>query len=133
MIQEAIPFLMFQGEAGPALEFYATALERFELLNIEHWGPGEAAPEGQVKSADFAVAGQRFRCFDSPPVHAFDFTPSFSIFLECDRQEDVDQLAATLGAGGKTMMPPDDYGFSPRFAWVSDRFKVSWQINFVEG
>jgi predicted 3-demethylubiquinone-9 3-methyltransferase (glyoxalase superfamily) len=133
MIQNAIPFLMFQGDAGPALEFYATAVDRFELFTIEHWGPGESGTEGQVKAAEFAVAGQRFRCFDSPPVHAFDFTPSFSIFLECDRQEDVDKLAAALGAGGTTMMPPDDYGFSPRFAWVSDRFRVSWQINFVEG
>ncbi|WP_292274241.1 VOC family protein, partial [Mesorhizobium sp.] len=23
----------------------------------------------------------------------------------------------------------DDYGFSRRFAWLNDRFGVSWQIN----
>ena len=37
--------------------------------------------------------------------------------------------AATLTEGGDTMMPPDGYGFSRRFAWVSDRFGVSWQLN----
>lgn len=29
-------------------------------------------------------------------------------------------------------MPPDNYGFSRRFGWCSDRFGVSWQLNFPE-
>ncbi|CAM5407966.1 hypothetical protein MAUB1S_06937 [Mycolicibacterium aubagnense] len=27
------------------------------------------------------------------------------------------------------LMPLDNYGFSRRFAWLNDRFGVSWQIN----
>ena len=26
-------------------------------------------------------------------------------------------------------MPPDDYGFSTRFAWLNDPHGVSWQVN----
>jgi len=29
------------------------------------------------------------------------------------------------------LVPPDDYGFSERFAWVNERFGVSWQFNLV--
>ncbi|EAQ36185.1 hypothetical protein NB311A_01734 [Nitrobacter sp. Nb-311A] len=34
-----------------------------------------------------------------------------------------------LSADGKSLMPLDDYGFSRRFAWVADRFGVSWQLD----
>ncbi|MEL6662392.1 MAG: VOC family protein, partial [Pseudomonadota bacterium] len=27
------------------------------------------------------------------------------------------------------LMPMDNYGFSQRFAWVNDKFGVSWQLN----
>ena len=30
---------------------------------------------------------------------------------------------------GAVMMPLDNYGFSKQFAWVSDRYGVSWQLN----
>lgn len=36
---------------------------------------------------------------------------------------------ALLAGGGRDCMPPDDYGFSRRFAWVGDRFGVTWQLN----
>lgn len=29
------------------------------------------------------------------------------------------------------LMPPDDYGFSRKFAWLNDRFGLSWQLNLA--
>lgn len=123
MITAAAPFLMFQGRCEEALTFYADAIPGARIAALDR------KPDGTVAMARLSIAGLEIMANDSPPVHAFDFTPSSSTFLTVDAPEDVDTLAAALGDGGKALMPPDDYGFSRRFGWVQDRFGVSWQIN----
>ena len=123
MITAAAPFLMFQGRCEEALTFYADAIPGARIAALDR------KPDGTVAMARLSIAGLEIMANDSPPVHAFDFTPSSSTFLTVDAPEDVDTLAAALGDGGKALMPPDDYGFSRRFGWVQDRFGVSWQMN----
>jgi predicted 3-demethylubiquinone-9 3-methyltransferase (glyoxalase superfamily) len=123
------PFLMFQGEAEAAVNFYTSLVDDARLIHLERFSPGEAGREGTVKAAEFCLCGQTFRCFDSPPVHDFGFTPSISLFVDCTSIAEVDALFGRLSEDGKVLMPPDDYGFSPRFAWVDDRFGVSWQLS----
>jgi predicted 3-demethylubiquinone-9 3-methyltransferase (glyoxalase superfamily) len=88
-------------------------------------------PPTAVKAAIFTVAGQRIRAFDSPPVHACTYTPSISFFVECADEDEIRTLAAKLADGGGVMMPLNSYGFSTLFAWVADRFGVSWQLNLA--
>lgn len=68
---------------------------------------------------------------DSWVKHAFSFTPAVSLFVECESESEIDRLNAALGEGGSSLMPIDNYGFSRRFAWVNDRFGVSWQLNLA--
>jgi uncharacterized glyoxalase superfamily protein PhnB len=42
---------------------------------------------------------------------------------------DFDGLVGRLSEGGTMLMPPDNYGFSRKFAWFNDQFGVSWQVN----
>ncbi|MEQ9507877.1 MAG: VOC family protein [Alloalcanivorax xenomutans] len=49
--------------------------------------------------------------------------------MDCDSEEELTSLYNRLSEQGEVMMPLDDYGFSTRFAWVADRFGVSWQLN----
>lgn len=128
-IRSVHPFLMFQGEAQAALDFYASVFAEARIDEVEHWRSGEQGPEGAFKRALLTVADQAIICFDSPVKHAFTFTPSFSLFVETGCEDEVRRLADVLGEGGGTLMPAGDYGFSRLFAWVNDRFGVSWQIN----
>ncbi len=64
--------------------------------------------------------------------HDFTFTPSISLFVKCDSEEELETLYEKLSEGGEVAMPLDDYGFSTKFGWVQDRFGVSWQLNFGE-
>ncbi len=127
------PFLMFTGQAEEAMQFYTSVFPDSEIESIEHNPPGEPGAEPTVMLATFRLGAQRFRCIDSPPVHDFGFTPSFSIFVDFESADDLDAAFAKLSDGGQVMMPLDAYPFSTRFAWCSDRFGVSWQLNLVEG
>ncbi len=131
MPESCIPFLMFTGEAGEALDFYIATFEGAAIETIERYGEGEQMPPGAIKTALFTVAGQRIRAFDSPPVHDFSFTPSFSFFVECASEGELRDLSAKLADGGAALMPVDNYGFSTLYAWVTDRFGVSWQLNLA--
>lgn len=123
------PFLMFTGRAEEALNFYISLFEDSHVISMRKYGPGEAGAEGTVMKAEFSLAGETILCIDSPPVHNFTFTPSMSLFVTCTSEAQLDKLFAELSAGGGVMMPLGNYGFSRKFAWVSDRFGVSWQIN----
>ena len=115
--------LMFEGgRAEEAMGFY---LDVFGDGEIERQEPG---PDGTVLHAVFRVGDQWLRAMDSPVAHGFTFTPATSLFVECDSPERVDELAGRLVEGGSSLMPLAAYPFSPRFAWVNDRFGVSWQL-----
>ena len=129
MAKSVTPFLMFEGAAEAAANLYVSLFRDSSIERIERYGPGEDGAEGSVKQCHFTVAGLPLRCFDSPIKHPFSFTPSVSLFVDCESEAELDAAFAKLAAGGTVMMPRGNYGFSSKFAWVGDRFGVSWQLN----
>lgn len=126
----ATPFLLFQGgKAEEAMRFYVDTLPNSRIIEIDRYAAGEVGPEGTVELGHFEVNGLPVRSTDSPIPHEFDFTPSFSFFIDLESAAELDRLAEALQEDGEVMMPPNDYGFSERFAWVEDRYGVSWQLN----
>ena len=124
------PFLMFQeGKASAAIDYYLAAFPDAQVEGLERFGAGEQGSEGTVKAATLVIAGQRLRIFDSPVKHAFDFTPAISFFVDFTSEDDLRAIADRLADGGASLMPLGNYGFSQLFAWVNDRFGVSWQLN----
>ena len=123
-------FLMFTGRCEEAVNFYVS-LFGGKVDAMERYGKGEPGPEGTVKRTNFTLAGRTYMAIDSPAVHAFDFTPSMSLFVECASEAELDRLFTALNDGGKQLMPPGNYGFSRKFAWLNDRFGVSWQLNLA--
>lgn len=123
------PFLMFEGKAEEAMTFYTSLFPDSKILDIRRYGPGEAGAEGSIYQASFQIGEQTIACIDSPVKHGFSFTPSFSLFVDCDSEEDLRRYVTALVDGGSTLMPLANYGFSRQFAWITDRFGVSWQFN----
>ena len=129
MAHAITPFLMFQGKAEAAMQFYVSLFKDADITQIDRYGANEQGPEGSVRLAGFRLGKQPFFCIDSPVKHAFDFTPSQSTFVDCEDEAELQRLFEQLSAEGEILMPLDDYGFSKKFGWVNDRFGVSWQLN----
>ncbi len=125
------PFLMFEGKAEEAMNFYVSLIPGSEIVDIVRYGPGGPGAEGSVMKATFSVGGQTVMCIDSGVKHDFTFTPAFSLFIDCDSEAELERLFAALSQGGATLMPLGNYGFSRKFAWVNDRYGVSWQLNLA--
>lgn len=124
------PFLMFQdGKAEEAMNYYTSIIKDSEITSIVRYGANESGDEGTVMQATFSLKGQDFMCIDSNLKHQFTFTPSFSIFVTCETEEEINNVYQKLIEGGQALMPIGDYGFSQRFGWLNDRFGVSWQLN----
>ncbi len=123
------PFLMYQGQAEEAIQLYASVFKDTKIISMVKYGPEQAELEGKIANAVISIHGQEFYCNDSVIKHEFSFTPSISMFIECETKEELDEAFLKLAENGLVLMPLDNYGFSKRFGWVQDAFGVSWQLN----
>ncbi|NUR99200.1 MAG: VOC family protein [Kribbellaceae bacterium] len=127
--QQIKTFLMFEGGAEKAMNFYLSLFDDAEVVSMSKYGAEGPGPKGSVMVAVFRLAGQQFMCSDSFQHHGFTFTPSMSLFVDCADEAELERLYNALVEGGGALMPLGEYGFSKKFGWVNDRFGVSWQLN----
>jgi predicted 3-demethylubiquinone-9 3-methyltransferase (glyoxalase superfamily) len=71
---------------------------------------------GQVMSATFQLDRQEFVALNGGPL--FKFTEAISFFVNCETQQEVDELWEKLSAGGQ----------KSRCGWLKDKYGLSWQI-----
>jgi predicted 3-demethylubiquinone-9 3-methyltransferase (glyoxalase superfamily) len=120
-----------QGKAEEAITWYCSLFPHSRILRLDRYGPDESEPEGTVRSASFELGGKPMMAIDSAGPHQFTFTPAISMWIECSSSTEIERLSAALGAGGAALMPLGNYGFSRQFAWVADRYGVTWQLNLA--
>lgn len=135
-MQKTTTFFMFVGDqcgkAEEAINFYVSLFPNSEVKNIEKWKADEpGGVEGLVKQASFTLAGKEYMASENQMDHKFSFTPAISIYVNCDSEEELDQLFGKLSDNGQVMIPLDNYGFSKKFGWTADKYGVSWQLNLA--
>lgn len=115
-MQKIVPFLWFDGKAEEAMNFYVSIFKNSKVLSVTRYGPAGPGPKGTVMSATFQLEGQQFYALNGGPQ--FKFTPAISLFVNCQTQQEVDDLWKKLSAGGRE----DQCG------WLQDKYGLSWQI-----
>jgi predicted 3-demethylubiquinone-9 3-methyltransferase (glyoxalase superfamily) len=128
-MQKITTFLMFDGQAEDAMNFYTSLFEDSEITSITRYGPNESGTEGTVSNATFSLNGQVFMCIDSSVRRDFSFTPAMSLYVCCDTLEEIGRLFEQLSDGGEVLLPLITSPSATLFGWVADRFGVSWQLN----
>lgn len=121
--------VMFQGDADEELALYRSVFPAFEVSVEDRYGAGEALPDGAIKLASAQFAKHELIIYNSPPIHDFKFTPSMSLYVECDSADALDAAFEQLSKDGQILMPVGDYGFSARYGWLLDPFGLSWQLS----
>lgn len=114
--QRITPFLWFDGKAEEAANFYVSVFRNSRVVSVTRYGAAGPGPKGSVMSAVFQLEGQEFYALNGGPQYKF--SPAISLFVNCETQQEVDELWEKLSAGGKTN----------RCGWLDDKFGVTWQI-----
>jgi len=115
-MQKIVTFLWFDNQAEEAANFYVSLFNNSKLGKISRYGDAGPGPKGSAMGVSFQLEGQEFFALNGGPH--FKFTPAISLFVNCETQEEVDDLWAKLSAGGRT----------DRCGWLQDKFGLSWQI-----
>lgn len=115
-MQKITPFLWFNGNAEEAMNFYTSIFHNSKIVRVTRYGEGGPFPKGTVMTGTFQIEGQEFYVLNGGPQ--FSFSEAISFFVNCDTQEEIDDLWEKLSQGGK----------KSRCGWLKDKFGLSWQI-----
>ncbi|EJQ50954.1 VOC family protein [Bacillus wiedmannii] len=130
--QKITTFLMFEGNAEEAMNFYTSLFDQSEIVSISRYDENGPGKEGSVIHATFTLNGQEFMCIDSYVKHGFTFTPSMSFYVTCETEEEIETVFHKLAQDGSVLMPLGSYPFSKKFGWLNDKYGVSWQLTLAE-
>lgn len=126
-----IPCIWFDNEAEQAVKFYCSLFDNSKVNRITRYGKAgfeyHHKPEGSVMTIEFELNGQKFLALNGGPD--FKLNESVSFFVYCETEERINFLYEKLSESGSINMPLDKYDWSPKYAWVKDKFGLSWQLD----
>jgi predicted 3-demethylubiquinone-9 3-methyltransferase (glyoxalase superfamily) len=119
-MQKITPFLWFDDKAEEAANFYVSIFENSKMGSIARYGEEGAQasgrPKGTVMTVTFELDGEEFIALNGGPH--FTFTEAISFCVNCETQQEVDELWEKLSEGGK----------KSRCGWLKDKYGLSWQV-----
>jgi predicted 3-demethylubiquinone-9 3-methyltransferase (glyoxalase superfamily) len=130
-MQKITPFLWFDNNAEEAVNFYTTLFDNSSILNITRYNEQSAAASGQkpgtAMTISFNLEGQNFTALNGGSYYKLN--QSISFFVYCESDAKIEKIYNKLCKDGTIFFSLDKYDWSPRYAWVQDKFGLSWQLD----
>jgi predicted 3-demethylubiquinone-9 3-methyltransferase (glyoxalase superfamily) len=115
-LQKITPCLWFNFNAEEAVNHYLSIFKNGKILAVSHYGDAMPQHKDKVMILLFEIEGQQFQALNGGAE--FPFTEAISLSVDCETQEEVDELWSKLSAGGS----------ESQCGWLKDKFGLSWQV-----
>jgi len=133
-VEGIAPCLWFDDQAEEAAKFYTATFPDSSITAVSRYPDSFDNPSGKLRGSvmtvELELAGTPFTALNGGPH--FTINPTISFFWHARSVEETERIAAALADGGSYLMELGEYPWSPRYAWVQDRFGVSWQVMTAE-
>lgn len=133
------PYLIMDGNAKEAIQFYETALDA-KVLFSQSFGempenpdfPTPTEAKDRIGHAMLQVGESNLMFSDTFPGQPLQKGDNVTICITTKDAEKSKQFYEALSQGGQVKMPFQETFFSPAFGEVTDKFGITFQI-FTEG
>ncbi|CDF78382.1 3-demethylubiquinone-9 3-methyltransferase [Formosa agariphila KMM 3901] len=115
MQTEIVPCLWFNTNAKAAATFYCSVFNDSEICS-----------ENDML-LHFKINGKRFTALNGGPEFTINEATSFFVYCGCNAE--IERIYTALVEGGTILMPLQEYPWCKKYAWVKDKFGVSWQLD----
>ncbi len=90
------PFLWFDSQAEEAMNFYSSIFKRSKVVSVSR-------AQGKVMAVQFELEGQPVMALNGGPH--FTFNESFSLFVGCETQQEMDEVLVEAHGGRRRSRP----------------------------
>lgn len=109
-MKKITPFLWFDTQAEEAANYYVSIFKNAKMLSVNR------KPDGEAWSVSFELEGVEYMALNGGPM--FKFTEAFSMYVNCEDQDEVDYFWSKLSA-----IPEAE-----SCGWCKDTWGLSWQV-----
>ena len=114
MNNNIFPCLWFDGNAKEAADFYCQVFSNSKVTT------------DTPMVVQLEIEGKKIMGLNGGPY--FKINPAISLFVTCETNEELERIHYKLTEGGSSILPLDKYPWSEKYAWVVDKFGMTWQL-----